>query len=358
MTAQPLTPCPAALTAGGPTPHPCRAPTRRALCDGAAMRMCLPLPVAFVVLAILWLAGAAAAPAVAAAADGTQPRVTERMVPAGDVRLFVRAVGGRPAGPSLILISGGPVPHGYMEALEGLASPQLRVVTYDQRGVGRSTTPSRPAFSQAAYVRDLDAVRSALRIKRPHLLGHSWGGLIAQSYTAAHRARVRSLTLVDSDPADGPAFAAGDRRFGKRIGHLMAAGKIPDPLPPVTGDDCSAVLAAIFPVFLGNPDLVPPTGAVPMECRQSVGDQWSAALSRRALARVRAGLRRYRGPALIVAGTRDPYGAGSTIAPQRTVLAAARPRVARIPGAGHFPWLESARFIPIVRRFLASHAST
>ena len=47
MTAQPLTACPAALTAGGPTPPPCRAPTGRALCDGAAMRMCLPLPVAF-----------------------------------------------------------------------------------------------------------------------------------------------------------------------------------------------------------------------------------------------------------------------------------------------------------------------
>jgi proline iminopeptidase len=320
--------------------------------------MRLRLPPKSVALPILCLAAAATAPGVAAAADGTPKRVTERMIPAGDVRLFVRAVGGRAAGPSLIMISGGPVPHRYMEALERLASPRLRVVTYDQRGVGRSTSPSRPAFSQAAYVHDLDAVRSALRIKRPHLLGHSWGGLIAQSYTAAHPDRVRSLTLVASDPADGPAFAAGDRRFGTRIRRLMAAGKIPDPLPPVTGDDCSAVVAAIFPAFLGNPDLVPPPGAVPTECRQSVGDQWSAALSSQVLARVRAGLHRYRGPALIIAGTRDPYGADSTITPQRNVLAAARPRIVGIRGAGHFPWLESARFIPIVRRFLASNVST
>jgi pimeloyl-ACP methyl ester carboxylesterase len=353
MTAQPHTARPAAPSADSRTPHPCSASIGRGLRDAAAMRMRRRVAALLVAPAILCLAGTAVA-----AADSTPPRVSERMVPAGDVRLFVRAVGGRPAGPSLIMISGGPVPHGYMEALERLASPRLRVVTYDQRGVGRSTAPTRPAYSQAAYVRDLDAVRSALRIKRAHLLGHSWGGLIAQSYTAAHRDRVRSLTLVDSDPADGPAFAAGDRRLAKRIGRLIAAGKIPDPLPPVTGDDCSAVIAAIFPAFLANPDLVPPPGAVPTECRQSVGDHWSAALTPPVLVRVRAGLRRYRGPALIVAGIRDPYGAASTITPQRHVLAGARPRVARIPGAGHFPWLESPLFIPIIRRFLASHAST
>ena len=309
-----------------------------------------------VTLAFLCLAGAGA-PAASAAGDGNKPRVVERMIPAGDVRLFIREVGGRAAGPTLVMISGSPVPHGYMRALEGLASSRLRVVNYDQRGLGRSTSPSRPAFSQAAYVRDLEAVRKALRVKRLHLLGHSWGGMVAQSYTAAHRQRVRSLTLVDSDPADRRAFAAGVERLFERIGRLMRAGRIPDPLPPVTGDDCSAVAAAIFPAFLGDPDLTPPPGAVPTGCRQSVGDQAAAALTRRVLVRVRAGLRRYRGPALIVAGTRDPFGTASTIEPQRKVLAAARPRVVRIRGAGHYPWLESPRFMPIVRRFVMSHIS-
>jgi hypothetical protein len=38
-------------------------------------------------------------------------------------------------------------------------------------------------------------------------------------------------------------------------------------------------------------------------------------------------------------------------------LAAAQPRVVRIRGAGHYPWLESPRFMPIVRRFLMLNVS-
>jgi proline iminopeptidase len=312
-----------------------------------------------VALAILGVAGAGA-PGASAAGQEPELRVVERMIPAGDVRLFLREVGGRPAGPTLVMIAGSPVPHGYMRALEALASSRLRVVNYDQRGLGLSTTPSsrsRSAFSQAAYVRDLEAVRRAVGVEQVHLLGHSWGGMVAQSYTAAHRDRVRSLTLVDSDPADARAFARGARGLGERIGTLMRQGKIPDPLPEPTDDDCSALAVAIFPAFLGDPDLVPPAGAIPTECRPSVGARQAAALSTRVLARVRAGLREYRGPALIVAGTRDPFGAASTIEPQREVLAAARPRVVRIRGAGHYPWLESRRFMPIVRRFVHSYIS-
>jgi hypothetical protein len=103
---------------------------------------------------------------------------------------------------------------------------------------------------------------------------------------------VSSLTLVDSDPADARAWAAAVQRFDARIARLMRAGKIPDPLPPVTGDDCSAVAAAIFPALLGDPDLVPPPGAVSTGCRPSVGDLSAAAVTRPVLARVRARLRR------------------------------------------------------------------
>ncbi|HUS14644.1 MAG TPA: alpha/beta fold hydrolase, partial [Chloroflexia bacterium] len=54
--------------------------------------------------------------------------------------LFVRSVGGYDGGPVLVLLHGGPgISHEYMMPLEVLASEELRVVSYDQRGVGRSS---------------------------------------------------------------------------------------------------------------------------------------------------------------------------------------------------------------------------
>jgi pimeloyl-ACP methyl ester carboxylesterase len=177
------------------------------------------------------------------------------------------------------------------------------------------------------------------------------------AYTAAHRERVRSLTLVDADPPDLQALTAGLRRLEARISALMRAGKIPDPLPPVVGDDCSAPATAIVPVFFADPDFMPPRSLI-TECRQGVADATNAAMTNRVFARVRAGLARYRGPALILMGREDPLGVDSGVIPQIRALVSARVRVELFPGAGHMPWFESPRFMPIVRRFVMSHIST
>ena len=289
-----------------------------------------------------------------AAADITALPVTERMVWAGDVELFVRATGGRDGGPALVMVNGGPgLTHDYLEALEDeLASIRLRVVTYDQRGTGRSTAPSSPDYSLTAYVRDLSAVRAALNIEQLHLLGHSFGGLVTQAYTAAHPNRVRSLTLAASEPTDPRAAAAGDRRFDRRILLLTGTGQIPDPIPPVDGDDCSAQLAAITPAFFADPDFVPQPGTVATECRQNVIDQTTNTITNDVLADVQARLGRYRGPALLVMGRGDPFGPAWGIRPQQSALSSADVSVALIRGAGHLPWLESTRFVPIVHSFL------
>src|SRR5262245_34144254 len=51
------------------------------------------------------------------------------IVPAGDVRLWVRSVG---SGPTLVVVNGGPgASHHAIGRLESLASPSLRVVLYD-----------------------------------------------------------------------------------------------------------------------------------------------------------------------------------------------------------------------------------
>jgi pimeloyl-ACP methyl ester carboxylesterase len=285
-----------------------------------------------------------------------QRPVSERFVPAGDVQLFVRSVGGRPNGPTLIMINGGPgLSHDYLEPLERLASTRLRVVTYDQRGTGRSSYPAPIAFALTDHVRDLDAVRAALGVEQVHLLGHSFGGLVAQAYTATYPRRVASLTLAASEPADPQADELGAQRRNQRTAELIAAGTTPIPLPPFVGDDCTAWFVALLPAFFADPDFVRPPGNLEFTCRLSVLDLTFRGLTAEVRAKVLTGLRHYRGPALIVMGAGDVFGIEWGVDANREALPAAEVRVAVLKGAGHFPWLESKRFVPVVSSFLNRH---
>lgn len=53
-------------------------------------------------------------------------------------------------------------------------------------------------YDLLAYLDDVEAIRDHMGIARWHLLGHSWGGLLAQACTAAYPQRVKSLVLSSS----------------------------------------------------------------------------------------------------------------------------------------------------------------
>src|SRR5262252_7555450 len=127
----------------------------------------------------------------------------EMLVAAGDGELFVRrAGGGDPQASVLIAVHGGPgISHEPLEALEALSSPRRMVVTYDQRGVGRSTGTVDESRVLDQAIDDLDLVRQSLAAPRAHVLGHSFGGLLAALYAARHAHHVASLLLIDSIPA-------------------------------------------------------------------------------------------------------------------------------------------------------------
>lgn len=118
-------------------------------------------------------------------------------------RLDVHHYPGR--GDPIVLLHGGPGMGNYFDPFAGTLSPH-RVVTYDQRGYGRSTCDG--SFDVAAQVRDLDAIRAHLGADRIHLFGHSWGGLLAQLYAKAHADRVASLVLCCSMANTGRNVAA------------------------------------------------------------------------------------------------------------------------------------------------------
>ncbi|MFZ4480134.1 MAG: proline iminopeptidase-family hydrolase [Rhodoferax sp.] len=122
-------------------------------------------------------------------------------VPGGRVWYRIEGQGAR--GVPLLVLHGGPgAPHDYLENLVALAD-QRPVVFYDQLGCGRSERPDDPALWQLErFVTELAAVRQALGLQRVHLLGQSWGSMLAVQSVLAGAIGIERLVL------SGPCLSA------------------------------------------------------------------------------------------------------------------------------------------------------
>jgi len=98
----------------------------------------------------------------------------------------------------------------FIPLLPPIAAAGYRVIAYDQRGQYESAGPDRePAYSIASFAGDLREVIGAVGNGEPvHLVGHSFGGLVARNLVIAEPALVRSLTLLDSGPAGASLLRA------------------------------------------------------------------------------------------------------------------------------------------------------
>lgn len=109
-------------------------------------------------------------------------------------------MGDRSSGVPLVLLHGGPgIPGETFTGLMRQLSTRRPVVRYDQLGCGRSDRPNDPALWRLeTFVDELAAVREQLHLDELHLLGHSWGGMLALEYLLTRPDGVRSLILTSS----------------------------------------------------------------------------------------------------------------------------------------------------------------
>ena len=103
-------------------------------------------------------------------------------------------------GETLVLISGGPgISHDYFHPYFSVLRDSFRVIYFDAFGRGKSDrAKSRNEYSIARDVEDIEGLRKALNLGRINVLGHSYGGIVAQSYALRFPNSLRRLILVDT----------------------------------------------------------------------------------------------------------------------------------------------------------------
>ena len=122
-------------------------------------------------------------------------RIEEGRIPFRGHETWFRSVGDGPGAPLLCLHGGPGSTHLGLTPLEQLAD-ERRVVLYDQLGSGNSSKPSDPSlWTVDLFLAELANVRDALGLDRVHLLGHSWGGMLAQEYALTQPDGLASLVL-------------------------------------------------------------------------------------------------------------------------------------------------------------------
>jgi len=126
----------------------------------------------------------------------------EGLLAVNGTSLYYHSIG---QGEPVIIIHGGPVlDQSYLiDHFKELAKNH-RLIFFDQRACGKSTADVDTAsMSMKNLIDDIDQLRQKLELDQVHILGHSWGGMLAAKYAIEYPLKVKSLVLCDAMP---PSF--------------------------------------------------------------------------------------------------------------------------------------------------------
>jgi 3-oxoadipate enol-lactonase len=227
---------------------------------------------------------------------------------------------------------------------KGLLEQHFEVLMYDQRGLGQTSKPDVP-YTMADYADDAAALLDAVGWDQCHVVGVSFGGMVAQNLVARHPERVLRLVLACTSPG-GEGGSSVDLRSleglapveRQRKSMALLDGRVDlSTDPPTMPDDFAELMAMVASAFASTPtDEASQMGARRQLDARADHDAWDALPSITA-------------PTLVVGGRDD------MLAP-----AANQERMAaRIPGAqlvlcegGHLFMLQDPTAWPTMVAFL------
>jgi proline iminopeptidase len=268
---------------------------------------------------------------------------------------------GDPAAPPILLLHGGPAAsHEYLLPQMLALAEEHRLVTYDQRGGGRSRhDDDRAVIGWRDQVEDVARVAAERRVSPLTIVGYSWGGLLAMLYSVeASAGRVQPpparLALIDPAPITRAARQEFEQDFARRqAGPEVAALRNELQASGLRERDPDAYRQRAFEIsvagYFADPararDLTPfrVTGRVQQSIWQSLGDY-----------DLRDSLQSVRVPTLVVHGRQDPI----PLASSEEAARALGTTCVVIEGSGHVPYVEQpAQLFPLLRAFLRDTGS-
>lgn len=268
--------------------------------------------------------------------------ITKERAQFGDISLHVEQAG---QGEPLLLISGlGYSSWCWQELREALA-PQFRVITFDNRGTGRSDKPAGP-YSIAMLADDAAQVLDHCGIARAQVMGHSMGGYVALTLALRHPEKVRSLTLISTSPggSETEPVPVATQTAWQEAAALPPAQYARASMPHSFSQGWPEKNPERFERILKQ-RLEFPT---PMDCWLA---QYQACVG---YVMQGVDVSRIQVPALVIHGTDDrvvPYHNG-----QLLVSRLPESRFISLPGSGHLPYLEDPLgFAGLIREHLESH---
>ena len=234
------------------------------------------------------------------------------------------------------------------------------LVFYDPRGRGKSDwVDDASRLTMADEVRDLETVRSSLRIGRAALVGFSYLGLVAALYAADHPAQVTRLVLIGPmapDRETSSRYAPPERKArtdsaAARFSRSRVGADTTD-----FAAECRRWHDAFGPVYVGDPsdasrittEFCVHQNETPSrflwrtdQTIRSLGRRWDYGRKASAI----------RVPTLVIQGDRDL--AASPDGARRWAELIPDARLIMLSGAGHLTYIERRdRVIPALGRFL------
>lgn len=142
--------------------------------------------------------------------------VREGFIPVTGGNVWYRISGKGPGIPLLIIHDGPGSKSSDRDPLRGLGADRP-VIHYDQLGSGKSDRPTDTSlWTVERFVEELGQVIKALELEEVHLLGHSWGTMLAASYLFNKPGGVRSV--IFSGPAlDAQRWERDQRNYLKQF---------------------------------------------------------------------------------------------------------------------------------------------
>ena len=254
---------------------------------------------------------------------GTVAELIERrngFVTSGGERIYYETAG---RGDAVVLCHGAGGNHLVWFQQVPVFAPSYQVITWDQRGFGRSTNHADIAGPRTA-VEDLRRMLARSRVTKAHLVAQSMGGWTALGFALAYPAQVRSLVLSGTTAGiDTPGVRKAVDTYLTELARTPHPHELPLGQHPALGD----AFARRDPVraFLYQ--------EISLLNEGSTGGS-----SQRKTWYGRAALAALRVPVLFVVGSDDRIFPPAVIREAATALP--RAEVVEIPDAGHSPYYE------------------